>query len=57
MSKFLEFIKQLHQEIQEIKSIEIASKTNIYIYIYIERERERERLKQLKENNAINYMA
>ena len=43
MSKFLEFIKQLHQEIQEIKSIEIASKTNIYIYIERERERERER--------------
>ena len=52
-------IKQLHQDIQDIESIGIASKTIIYIYIYIERERERERerLKQLKEDNAINYMA
>ena len=42
MSESLEFTKQLHQEIQEIETIRIASKMIIYIYIYRERERERE---------------
>ena len=48
MSESLEFIKQLHQEIQEIEIIRIASKTIIYIYIYIEREREREREREIE---------
>ena len=42
MLESLEFIKQLHQEIE---SIRIASKTNIYIY---EREREREREREIE---------
>ena len=49
MSESLEFIKQLHQEIQEIKTIIILIKLlYIYIYIYIEREREREREREIE---------